>query len=289
VTPRPNDPPSHPANRAASVHSSLGRSPIGIFDSGVGGISVLRELYQQLPQESFLYFGDTARLPYGSRSPEEIERYVREILLWMQDQGVKMVIMACNTSSALALEAVRRDYDLPILGLILPTARVAVRQGRRIGVIATSATVDSGAYQQAIQELDSTAQVWAMGCPEFVPLVEANRIYDPYTRQVAAEYLEPLLHQHIDTLIYGCTHYPHLSPVIRSLLPAHVQLINPAESVSQAAVRELALLGLSSTTPPQPTRFGVSGNPHKFREAARPWLGFNPSVEAIDLPKLDPV
>jgi glutamate racemase len=288
VTPCPKDPHATPSN-APKSNPSLARSPIGIFDSGVGGISVLRELYQHLPQETFLYFGDTARLPYGIRSRQEIERYVREILLWLQHQGVKMVIMACNTSSALALEAVRKDYDFPILGLILPAAQTATRQGRRIGVIATPATAASGAYQQAIQEIDTTAQVWAMGCPEFVPLVEANRVYDPYTRQVAAEYLEPLLQQHIDTLIYGCTHYPHLSPIIRSLVPPHVRLIDPAISVVQATVQELSLLGLSNDAPPQPTRFGVSGCPHHFAIAARPWLGFSPQVEAVELPRLDPV
>ncbi len=164
-------------------------SPIGVFDSGVGGLTVLRELYRQLPQESILYFADTARLPYGTRSKGEIIEFVREILTWMGERRVKMVIMACNTSSALALEEVQAEFkDLPILGVILPGAKTAVKQGKRIGVISTPATAKSNAYKQAIQEIDPTAQVWQIPCPEFVPLIEANRIFDPYTTQVAREY-----------------------------------------------------------------------------------------------------
>ena len=152
------------------------RSRIGIFDSGVGGLTVLRELYRQLPNESILYFADTARLPYGTRSSHEILQFCFEILTWMVQQGVKMVVLACNTSDALALEVLRREFDLPILGLILPGARAAVQQGRRIGVIATPATAASNAYRRAILEIEATAQVWQVGCPEFVPLVEQNRV-----------------------------------------------------------------------------------------------------------------
>ncbi|MDX2099192.1 MAG: glutamate racemase, partial [Leptolyngbyaceae cyanobacterium bins.59] len=186
---------------------------IGVFDSGVGGLTVLRELYRQLPNESIVYFGDTARLPYGTRSAAEILQFVREILTWMTQQHVKMVIMACNTSSALALEIVRSEFPVPILGLILPGARAAVQQGRRIGVIATPTTANSHAYQTAIREIDNTAEVWEVGCPEFVPLIEGNRIHDPETQEVVWKYLAPLLEKEIDTLIYGCTHYPHLAPV----------------------------------------------------------------------------
>lgn len=240
------------------------RAPIGIFDSGVGGLTVLRQLYQQLPHESIIYFGDTARLPYGIRSQAEILQYVREILEWMQKQGVKMVIMACNTSSALALEAVRTEYNIPILGLILPGAKAAVRLGKRVGVIATPATAKSNAYKQAIMEIATDVEVWQVGCPEFVPLIEQNRIHDPYTIQVASSYLEPLLEKEIDTLIYGCTHYPHLAPVLRSLLPEHIQLIDPAVHVVAACAQELDLLGLKNTHPPLPTRFAVSGCSQQF-------------------------
>ena len=179
-------------------------SRIGVFDSGVGGLTVLRELYRQLPKESILYFGDTARLPYGDRSPSEIIQFVREILTWMAQENVKMVIMACNTSSALALEALRDEFNFPVLGVILPGARAAVRHGKRIGVISTPATAASNAYRNAIQEISPNAEVWQVGCPKFVPLIEQNRIYDPHTKEVARQYLNPLLEKNIDKIISMC-------------------------------------------------------------------------------------
>jgi glutamate racemase (EC 5.1.1.3) len=220
-----------------------GQQRIGIFDSGVGGLTVLRELYRQLPNESILYFGDTARLPYGTRGAAEIVQFVREIMAWLVEQDVKMVIMACNTSSALAMEMVQAEFDIPVLGVILPGAQAAVQQGKRIGVIATPATAASNAYRNAILEMDNSCLVWQVSCPAFVPLIEQNRIYDPYTYEVAREYLAPLIQQRIDTLIYGCTHYPLLAPVLRSLLPVGVQLIDPAVRVVAAAAQELELFG----------------------------------------------
>lgn len=272
----------HPRTANPDLH----RARIGIFDSGVGGLTVLRQLYRQLPNESILYFGDTARLPYGIRSQAEILQYVREILFWMLQQGVKMVIMACNTSSALALEAVRSEFDIPILGVILPGARAAVQQGKRIGVIATPATASSNAYRQAVQEIDARVQVWQVGCPEFVPLIENNRIHDPYTHQVASEYLAPLLEQQIDTLVYGCTHYPHLAPVVKSILPRSVQLIDPAVHVVSAAAQELELLGLRNTRIAQPTQFYVSGCPATFAKLSIQWLGCEPVVEQVSVADL---
>jgi glutamate racemase len=259
------------------------RAQIGIFDSGVGGLTVLRQLYRQLPNESILYFGDTAHLPYGVRSQSEILQYVREILFWMTQQGVKMVIMACNTSSALALETIRSEVDIPVLGVILPGARAAVQHGKRIGVIATPATAKSNAYRHAIQEIDPSVPVWQVGCPEFVPLIEHNRIHDPYTYQVAKEYLTPLLEQQIDTLIYGCTHYPHLAPVIRSILPRSVRLVDPAVSVVSAAMQELELLGLRNTRTALPTQFYVSGCPETFAQLSVQWLGCMPLVEQVNM------
>jgi glutamate racemase len=256
---------------------------IGLFDSGVGGLTVLREIYRQMPQESILYFADTARLPYGNRSPEEILQFVRDILDWMSDQGVKMIIMACNTSSALALEIVRQEYSIPILGLILPGARAAVQQGKNIGVIATLATAASNAYRQAIQEIDQTAQVWQVGCPEFVPLIEQNRIYSSYTRQVAQRYLQPLLHKQIDTLVYGCTHYRHLDGIIRSIIPSTINIVDPAEHIVIAAEKELALMGLKNNQLPLPTRFCVSGSPKQFAHLSRQWLGYYPKVDKVYL------
>ncbi|MGB3556961.1 MAG: glutamate racemase [Geitlerinemataceae cyanobacterium] len=257
---------------------------IGIFDSGVGGLTVLRALYQQLPNESILYFGDTDRVPYGTRTPSEIIQFSREILTWMEQQNVKMVLMACNTSSALALETVRSQFEFPILGLILPGAKAAVRQGKRIGTIATPATVQSGAYRQAMQEMDSSVRVWEVGCPEFVPLIEQNRLRDPYTAQVARSYLQPLLDNQIDTLVYGCTHYPHLEPLFRQILPPTVKLVDPAVHLVAAAAAELDLLGWRCDGSAKPTRFGVSGCPEQFAQNSQQWLGFIPSVEKVCLP-----
>ncbi|OIP74487.1 MAG: glutamate racemase [Oscillatoriales cyanobacterium CG2_30_44_21] len=262
------------------------RLPIGVFDSGVGGLTVLQEVHRQLPNESVVYFGDTARLPYGKRSPAEIIEYVYEILNWMKSKQVKMAIMACNTSSALALDIVREDFDMPILGLILPGARAAVGKGKRIGVIATTATVKSEAYVRAICESDPQAQVFQVACPEFVPLVESDRINDPYTLQIAREYLSPLIAQNIDTLVLGCTHYPHLASVLRQILPSHVVLVNPASYVVRAAGQELDLMGLKCSDGfhmRSETTFFVSGDPERFAQISRRWLGKLSNVEKISL------
>jgi glutamate racemase len=257
---------------------------IGVFDSGVGGLTVLQEIYRQLPNESVLYFGDTARVPYGTRSATEILQFTRQTLDWMVAQGVKMAIVACNTSSALALETVRAEYDLPILGVILPGARAAALQGQRIGVIATPATVNSNAYLHAIQEANPQAKVWQVACPEFVPLIETNRINDPQTLAIAQEYIQPLLDRSIDTLIYGCTHYPHLDPVLRQFVPMSVKFINPAVSVVAAAAKTLNILGIQSQHPSIPTKFVVSGNPAQFTQVAAQWLPSVPIVQQIALP-----
>jgi glutamate racemase len=259
-------------------------SRIGIFDSGVGGLTVLQESYRQLPHESVLYFGDTARVPYGTRSAAEILQFTRQTLNWMVEQRVKMAIMACNTSSALALETVRDEYDLPILGVILPGARTAALQGQKIGVIATPATVNSNAYLHAITEANPQAQVWQVACPEFVPLIENNRLEDPYTLEIAKEYIQPLLDRSIDTLVYGCTHYPHLEPILRKFVPTSVHLINPAVAVVAAAAKELNVLGIQSHSPAVATKFIVSGDPTQFTQIATQWLHTPPCVQQITLP-----
>lgn len=266
--------------------SDSAQAPIGVFDSGVGGLTVLRELQRQLPNESVLYFGDTARLPYGTRAEGELLQFVQEILTWMERQRVKMVIVACNTSSAKALDVVRSEFQVPILGVILPGARAAVQQGRRIGVIATPFTAASDAYRQAIHEIDDRVEVWQVGCPEFVPLIEQNRIYDPYTRQVAQQYLESLIQAKIDTLVFGCTHYPHLRPVLRSLLPPTVQFVDPAVHVVRAAAHELDLLGLRNLYANRTARFCVSGCPENFAKLSQQWLGYLPVTERVDLTAL---
>ena len=258
-------------------------APIGVFDSGVGGLTVLHTMQQVLPNESILYFGDTARLPYGTKTPAEIIHFVRDILYWMTSYQVKMVIMACNTSSALALETVQAEFDIPILGVILPAARAAVHHGHRIGVLATPATAKSHAYREAMHEIDPTVDVWEVGCPEFVPIIESSRIHTPETRAIVQGYLEPLLQNRIDTLVYGCTHYPHLSSIIRPMLPPSVRLIDPATYVATAAVQELRLLGDTDQQGKAETRFFVSDRPHRFTQVAARLMGYTPAVDVVEV------
>ncbi|MDE5093975.1 MAG: glutamate racemase [Trichodesmium sp. St11_bin5] len=259
---------------------------IGIFDSGIGGLTVLRELYRQLPKESILYFADTARLPYGTRTTKEILQFVNEIVEWLVKSEVKMVLMACNTSSALALEKVKSKFDVPILGLIVPGANTAVEQGKRIGVIATPATAASNAYRYAILEANASVQVWQVGCPYFVPLIEQNQLHDPYTYQIAEEYLMPLIQQQIDTLVYGCTHYPYLEPILRSLLPKSVIFVDPAVSLVKVVARELKIMNLENDKTPKPTKFVVSSSPQKFADLSLQLLGYKPDVQVISLPAM---
>lgn len=259
---------------------------IGIYDSGLGGLTVLHQLQKQLPQEPVLYFGDTARVPYGSRSAAELLTFGREILTWMGEQGVKMVLVACNTSSALVLEELQREFPWPILGLILPGARAAVSTGRRIGVLATPATVDSGAYPRAIREACPQAGVWQVPCPELVPLIEQGRSQTPEARQILTSYLAPLLNVRVDTLIYGCTHYPLLDDLTAELLPPQVRRVDPAKALVRAAAQELDVLGLKHHGNYGGVRFGVSGSPGGFSRLAQRWLGTAPPVEAVILPML---
>ncbi len=278
---------------------------IGVFDSGVGGLTVLREMHAQMPHESVIYFGDTARVPYGNRSKSEILRFVREIIAWMVGLEVKMIIMACNTSSALVLEEVRSEFPIPILGIILPGARAAVKSGKRIGVVSTQATADSNAYQQAILEVNPAAKVWQVGCQDFVPLIESDRIHDPYTLAVAKRYLDPLVAEGIDTLVYGCTHYPHLAPVFKQILPSNITLVDPAKHLTVAAMQELKILRLRRSKPStsegvlglgcqsaiqaaaRATEFYVSGDPDHFAQVSQQWLGYKPLVKQVPVAALE--
>ncbi len=261
--------------------------PIGVFDSGLGGLTVWQELRRQLPHESILYLGDTSRVPYGTKAPTQILYYVRQIMAWMLVQPVKMIVMACNTSSALALEHVRAASPVPVLGLILPGARAAIAAGSRIGVIATPATAASHAYQQAITECSllqcREAVCWEEGCPEFVPLIEANQLESVELQQAVTRRLQPLLDRSIDTLIYGCTHYPLIDPVVRQVLPASIQVIDPAQALVRAIAQELDLWGIRNgcASTANHTQFYVSGDPDQFATSAIRWLGYRPQVGSV--------
>jgi glutamate racemase len=255
---------------------------IGVFDSGVGGLTVLQEIHRQLPQESVLYFGDTARVPYGNREPAEIIQFVREILSMMSKRQVKMAIMACSTGSALAMDIVRDEFEFPIVGVVKPGARAAVAAGRRIGVIATQATVKSQAYSKEIRSCTENAQVWEVACPKFVPLIESNCIDSPEMMVAAREYLQPLIDQDLDTLVFGCTHYPHLKRVFQQILPQHVAYVNPAEAAVIEASHVLAGDDIQADTITVGiTHFYVSGSANEFADLATNWLPQRPLVETI--------
>ncbi|BDA39674.1 glutamate racemase [Candidatus Atelocyanobacterium thalassae] len=262
---------------------TVNNCPIGIFDSGVGGLTVFQEIHKLLPQESILYFADNARLPYGNRSSTEILQFVREILTWMSHSKVKIAIMACNTSSALALEAVRKEFSFPILGVVLPGARAAAKYGRSVGVISTLATAKSDSYRQAIQEINPDIKVWQIGCPELVPLIERDKIHDFHTQKTLKKYINPLLEKNIDTLIYGCTHYKHLEEIIKNIIPYKIELIDPAYYVAQSVKKELEIMSLRGNNSYFSVRFVVTGSPKNFSHLSKKWLGYYPLVDFISL------
>ena len=223
----------------ATEDKGLADRPIGVFDSGVGGLTVVSALMRRLPGESILYLGDTARLPYGDKSPLTVRRYTRRNVDFLQARGVKAVVVACNTASALALGEL--DYPLPIWGVIEPGAATAVAKTEgRVGVIATESTIRSDAYGRAIRRLDSGIEVRSRACPLFVPLVEEGWSDDPIAQQIAERYLAPLLADGIDTLVLGCTHYPLLAPMLRRVAGEGVRLVDSAESMAHKVESELA-------------------------------------------------
>lgn len=207
-------------------------APIGVFDSGVGGLTVVREIMRQIPNEKIVYFGDTARVPYGSKSKDTITRYSRQIVRFLQSQEVKAIVVACNTASAYALSELEKEVDIPIIGVVKPGAKVAAEATKngKIGVIATEGTISSGIYSSYIKEIKKDAKVIGKACPLFVPLVEEGLWEDPVTDEIARRYLTEFTQQDkdIDTLILGCTHYPLIRSTLGRIAGEKVTLVNPA-------------------------------------------------------------
>lgn len=262
-------------------------APIGIFDSGIGGLTVARAIYERLPAESTLYFGDTARVPYGPKSPDTVRRYSLEILDWLLGQGVKSVVVACNTSTAHALDALRAASPVPVLGVIEPGARAAAAatRGGGIGVIGTAGTVASQAYPRAIRAVLPGARIEQVACPLFVPLVEEGWFEHPATRLVAEEYLGGLRRAGVDTLVLGCTHYPLLKPLLHGVMGSDVALIDSAEETARALADSLAASGSASgTTVPGRHRFVVSDDQARFVQVGARFLG-----ERLGRPDLVPL
>jgi glutamate racemase len=251
-------------------------APIGVFDSGIGGLTVAHEVIRQLPHESIVYFGDTARVPYGPKSPDTVRRYSREIASFLEEQGVKSIVIACNTATAHALTALREEMDMPVIGVVEPGARAAVKATRdgHIGVIGTVGTIKSGAYERAIRAINPDVLVTPRACPLFVPLVEEGWTDHDATRLVAREYLEPLIAAAIDTLVLGCTHYPLLKPLLREVLGPSVTLIDSAEETAAETARTLAAKNIAAEPSADPTyRFVASDDPLMFLQLGQRFLG----------------
>lgn len=255
-------------------------APIGVFDSGIGGLTVAREIMRNLPMEKIIYFGDTARVPYGSKSKNTIIRYSRQIVNFLQQQGVKAIVVACNTASALAMDTLEKEIDIPIIGVVRPGARVAARvtQRKKVGVIATEATINSNLYPELIQGIDPDITVVGKACPLFVPLVEEGWRKDEVTEIVARRYLAQMQEEDIDTLILGCTHYPLLRRLIGDIMGSDVRLVNPAYETSIALkelLTEKQLLNQSNVEEEFPYQFFVSDAAEKFTSFANSILSYD--------------
>ncbi|HEX2723472.1 MAG TPA: glutamate racemase [Gemmatimonadaceae bacterium] len=262
-------------------------APIGVFDSGIGGLTVVRELIRQLPNESIIYFGDTARVPYGPKSPDTVLRYSREITSFLRGQGVKAIVIACNTATAHALNALRAENDLPIVGVIEPGSRAAAKVTRsgKVGVIGTQGTISSRAYEHAIAAVAPSAEITALACPLFVPLVEEGWLDKDATRLIAKEYLDPLSDCDVDTLVLGCTHYPLLKAVIGNAVGREVRLIDSAAETAAETAQTLRETGLAhERTDDARYRFIASDAPEQFLRVGQRFLGSSiDRVETVTL------
>ena len=266
----------------------MNSAPIGIFDSGIGGLTVARAIHALLPQEATIYLGDTARVPYGPKSPETVRRYAREILAWLVGQGVKAVVVACNTATAHALEELRQISPVPVLGVIEPGARAAARESSAgmVGVIGTAGTISSGAYRKALLSVRSTLQVTEQACPLLVPFVEEGWLTHPATRLVVEEYLAPLQAAKVDTLVLGCTHYPLLKPLFADVMGSQVRLIDSAEETARELAVTLQRTELSArpgTASPR-QRWAATDDVARFARVGAVFMGEAPSaVELVTL------
>jgi len=249
--------------------------PIGVFDSGVGGLTVVKEIIHQLPGEDLIYFGDTARVPYGIKSRETVIRFSIENILFLLKKDVKLICVACNTVSSFALPVIKNHFKVPIVGVIIPAAREAVdaTQNKKIGVIGTRGTIKSLAYEDEIKQLDPKIKVSAVSCPLFVPFAEEGLLSGSAVEEIAGNYLQPLKDARVDTVILGCTHYPLLKPVISKILGGDVKLIDSAKQVSIEVKRILFNDGILSKAQKGKHEFYVSDNPEWFTGLAQRFLG----------------
>ena len=264
------------------------KSPIGVFDSGVGGLTVLNALQQKLPQESFLYFGDTARLPYGTKSPETVIRYARQATQLLLNRGVKFIVLACNTVSALALKTLQKEFsNIRILGVIEAGVEAACQASMQgpIAVIATEATLNAQSYQQAIKKLRPDVKVIAQACSLFVPLAEEGWLEGSITEAVAERYLDPLLLQNPDCLVLGCTHFPVLIKAIQKVAGSKIRIVDSAKTTANIAEKMLQHAGLRNQNSKGSAKlqFLVTDDPQRFIRVAKQFLGINLTLSEIEL------
>jgi len=266
--------------RGAGAVSDNRARAIGVFDSGIGGLTVLKELVAALPAEDFIYLGDTARLPYGTKSNEVIIRYSRENTEFLLAKGIKLLVVACNTASAVALGEIGRDTIVPVIGVIEPGARAAIAASRsgKIGVIGTEATIASGAYTRAIQQLRPGVEIYTRACPLLVPLIEEGWTDNEIAERTVAHYLESLKASGIDTLLLGCTHYPLMRDLFRRVLGPGVRIVDSATATAAAVAERLADLRLARTREMGSQSFFVTETPDRFVKVGRRFLG--PQVES---------
>lgn len=253
------------------------KKPLGVFDSGLGGLTVVKEILEHLPQEDIVFFGDTARVPYGSRSKETITEYVKEDMDFLLQYDVKAIVIACNTADSSAKAEMETLFDLPIVGVVEPAARLAAATTKngRVGVIGTEATIRSGAYAQRMTAIAPEIRLYSKACPLLVPMVEEGRFHktDPVVKSILTDYLTPLKGEGIDTLILGCTHYPLLRETIAGILP-ETELISSGTASIRALIRTLEAHGLRNDQPGQGViRYFVSDAPDRFAENGSKFLG----------------
>jgi len=264
--------------------------PIGVFDSGIGGLTVVKRIASYLPEESIVYFGDTARVPYGSKSNDTVIEYGIQDAKFLMHKNVKALVVACNTVSSVALKNLKKIFDVPIIGMIEPGAKMASMEtkNKRVGVIGTRATVSNQAYSKAIKKIDSSIKVFEKACPLFVPLAEEGWISHKATYEIAGEYLKELKNVGIDTLVLGCTHYPILAEVIQNILGNDVKLIDSGIAAAESVKMELDRFDLHTNNFAMGNQsFYVSDIPMKFKEVAELFLGRPISdVQKVDLEAL---
>ncbi len=264
--------------------------PVGVFDSGIGGLTVVKRITSVLPKENIIYFGDTARVPYGSKSNSVVIEYALQDAKFLIGKNVKAIVVACNTASSIAIDELKKNFNVPVIGMIEPGAQLAVStsKNKRIGVIGTRATISNQAYSKQIKKLDDEAVVFEKACPLFVPLAEEGWIDHKAAYEIAEEYLRELRDQRIDTLVLGCTHYPLLSGVIQKVMGDNVRLIDSGVASAEVVRKELDRIGLMTNSNAfGNNRFYVSDIPIKFKEAADLFLGKEISeVQKVELETL---